>query len=328
MKSDKNIVVFGCKSTTKFFCEFLLSIGRLNAIISIDKQLAEKNQVADYVEMRDFAQEHKIIFYSCKTYDLSSEEDRQFCEDLNIDIAFVIGWQRLIPEKILFKISIGAFGMHGSSLNLPKGRGRSPLNWSIIEGREVFYTNLFKYDEGIDSGAVVDTYKFNIHQHDNAETLHYKNLLAMKVLVNRNLEVILGNSFVADIQSDLVPTYYPKRNPDDSLIDWEQDVYQIERFIRAVSPPFNGAFTFIDHKKLVIENAHVFDSNEFGYEKALIPSVVEVFPSKKFLIKGFGGLLLVNAYHYEGVIKKGDRFHHNGMKPFNFKLNAQRGYDI
>ena len=47
--------------------------------------------------------------------------------------------KRLIPIDILEQFSVGAFGMHGSSMDLPLGRGRSPLNWSLIEGRKFFY---------------------------------------------------------------------------------------------------------------------------------------------------------------------------------------------
>ena len=125
------------------------------------------------------------------------------------------------------------------------------MNWSLIEGRSVFYTNLFRYDPGVDSGDVIDTFKFQITDKDTAETMHFKNTLAMKHLVEQNIEQLLSGNFTAYPQDNSIePTYYPKRTPADSLIDWNQDINAIERFIRAVCPPFNGAFSFLATSKI------------------------------------------------------------------------------
>ena len=105
---------------------------------------------------------NKVEVYTSHKYSLKSEEDFAFSKN-NFQIGFVVGWQRLIPENILDTF-IGVFGMHGSAMKLPKGRGRSPMNWSIIEGRKVFYTNLFKYNSGADDGDVLDTFKFSNKQ--------------------------------------------------------------------------------------------------------------------------------------------------------------------
>lgn len=327
MSFKNNIVVFGCKSTTKFLCEFLISIGKLKCIITIDEGLAKKNDVADYYSLSDFALKNDIQIYFAKSYSLNDNHDLSFCNKLGIDLAFVIGWQRLIPKPILSSIKIGAFGMHGSSLNLPLGRGRSPMNWALIEGRKVFYTNLFRYDEGVDSGNILDYYKFSITSKDNAETMHFKNILAMKYLVAKNLESLLENNFILKPQLNITPTYYPKRNPIDSIINWNDDVYNIERFIRAVSYPFNGAFTFINSSKLIIKSAQVFDIQDFGYDEFRAGTVVEIFFPNKLLVKGFGGLLLINEFKSECKVYKLDIFGNNNFLLKNFKLNAERGFD-
>ena len=149
-------------------------------------------------------------------------------------------------------MAIGSFGMHGSSMDLPLGRGRSPMNWSLIEGRDIFFTNLFRYDSGVDSGDILDTFRFDILDKDTSETLHFKNTLAMKFLIEKNLDSLLGKDFHLKKQKNISPTYYPKRTPDDSLIDWNSNINDLDRFIRAVTKPFNGAFTFCCKKSLYI----------------------------------------------------------------------------
>ena len=56
------------------------------------------------------------------------------------DIPTVFGGPHVtyFPEEILNTLSIGALGLHGSADMLPKGRGRSPMNWSLIEGKKRF----------------------------------------------------------------------------------------------------------------------------------------------------------------------------------------------
>lgn len=329
MRQYSNIAFFGCKATTRFLLENLQLPFPIRYLITIDPTKGEKFQVADYCDLKDFAESRGITVYQARYYSLKHEEDLAYIQGLKIDLAFVMGWQRLIPGQILASLQVGAFGMHGSSMNLPLGRGRSPMNWSIIEGRKAFYTNLFKYDPGVDSGDVMDTFKFEVGPRDTAETMHFKNTLAMKYLIERNIERLVVNEFQVYPQDDSIrPTYYPKRTPADSLINWKQEVYALERFIRAVTRPFNGAFTFVEDEKMTIYAAQVFDLHDFGYEQAQTGTVVAVFDNGKFLVRCFGGLLLVTDYETKASIYKGVRLHNNGLEIKEFSRNSLGFFDL
>jgi UDP-4-amino-4-deoxy-L-arabinose formyltransferase/UDP-glucuronic acid dehydrogenase (UDP-4-keto-hexauronic acid decarboxylating) len=325
---DKRIALFGCKGTTRWLADHLLDSARLDQIITISPDLAARNSVADYEDLSEFAAARDVPLYQAETYSLAALEDKRKISDMQLEIGFVMGWQRLIPANVLESISIGCFGMHGSSMNLPLGRGRSPMNWSIIEGREVFYTNLFKYDPGVDSGDIVDTYKFTITDRDDAETMHFKNMLAMRHLIETNLSAIESGEYTLRRQPDIEPTYYPKRTPADSLIDWNSDVYTIDKFIRAVAPPFGGAYTFIGDSRCTILRAQVFDVVEFGYDDARVGTVLEVLGQGQMLIRAFGGLLLVREHSCERKVQKGDIFNNNGMEIKSFPTNKSGKYDL
>jgi methionyl-tRNA formyltransferase len=325
---NKNIAIFGCKTTTKYLIENLIPDVTVKYLITIDSVNAKKNEVADYLDLSDWAKEMGIDVYSVKHYGLKNATDIEYINSLKLDIIFVAGWQRLIPESILNKLSVGAFGMHGSSMNLPLGRGRSPMNWSILEGRKVFYTNLFKYDNGVDSGDVVDTFKFQITDRDTAETLHFKNTLAMKTLVLRNADALINNNLKLKKQPSLLPTYYPKRSPENGLIDWENDIYEIEKLIRAVTKPFDGAYTYLNDVKIKIWESQIFDINDFGYEFHKAGEIVEIFTDTKLLIKGFGGLLLVTKCESSVQLKKGDQLNTGGNSISEFQRNRFGFHDI
>ena len=328
------VAIFGCKYTTRFLIESLSEKTKIDYLITIDEEKGKKFDVADYCDLTETADKYDIDVYKSKTYSLKRKEDIDYIKSLNIDIAFVVGWQRIVPGEILDSMSIGSFGMHGSSMDLPLGRGRSPMNWSIIEGRKYFYTNLFRYDSGVDSGDVLDTFKFDITHRDTAETMHFKNTLAMKYLIEKSLDRLLSGDFTLKKQKDIIPTYYPKRTPDDSLIDWNMGVYELERFIRAVTKPFNGAFSFLDDK-VIIYDAQVFDSSDYGYDEKDIGEIVVVFPNGKFLVKCYGGLLLVNDYHHEDLyyrkkedIKVGKIFNNKDKEISYFNRNKFGYYDL
>ena len=328
MKTNKKIAVFGCKDTTRFLIDSLKSCLAIDYIITISPKKNLKINIPDYCDLKSHYRKTKIQVYHVNRYDLKNIEDTSHIKKLNIDIAFVIGWQRLIPLEILHSISIGCFGMHGSSENLPKGRGRSPMNWSLIEGREIFYTNIFKYEAGVDNGDILDTIKFSINNKDNAETMHFKNMLAMKTLIIKNLSDLISNKIKLSLQKKTKPTYYPKRNPEDSQIDWSNNITEIERFVRAVSKPFNGAFSYLKSNLITIYSAQVFDYLEFKYEDRCNGEIVEVFNLDKFLIKCDGGCLLINSFECRVLPKVGDILKTNYSKLKIFKTNKNGHYDL
>lgn len=322
------VVIFGCKTTTKFLIENLSEKIKIDYLITVDEKLGNRFNVADYCDLSETAQLNNIEIYRAKQYNLKSREDLDFISSLNIDLAFVVGWQRLIPETILQSLSIGAFGMHGSSMDLPLGRGRSPMNWSLIEGKKFFYTNLFKYNSGVDSGDILDTFKFTITSEDTAETMHFKNTLSMKYLIFKNIDRMFNNSFTLKKQKDVTPTYYPKRNPTDSLIDWSSDIFKIERFIRAVTKPFNGSYSFICDTKVIIYSSQIFETVDFGYSGELNGKIVEVFSNGKFLVNCSGGLLLINDYLCDVKVNKGDILYNRDEELHHFQTNTHGYYDL
>lgn len=323
------IALFGCKATTLFLLDNLDISYPIRHLVTISPEAGAKHDVADYLDLKAAAKARGIEVYQARYYSLKHPDDIAHLNSLNLDLAFVMGWQRLIPAEVLSGLRVGAFGMHGSAANLPLGRGRSPMNWSLIEGRQAFYTNLFLYDPGVDSGDVVDTFKFQITRQDTAETLHFKNTLAMKFLIERNIEALVRNDFKRTPQdTSSTPTYYPKRTPQDSLIDWALDVAALERFIRAVTRPFSGAFTFVGDHLVRIWSAQVFDVHDFGYEPWPAGTVAAVFERGKFLVKAVGGLLLVTAYEADFPIEKGQRFGNNGLEIKRFERNPQGFFDL
>lgn len=312
---EKAVAIVGCKHTTK---DLILGLNRygytIDHCLTIPPHLAETHQVAGYLDLRSFLQEKNIPYTLAHKYNLKTDEDRERLLSLNLDLLLVMGWQRLIPDWWIESLSIGAFGMHGSSKPLPNGRGRSPLNWSLIQNKNIFYTNLFKYQFGVDDGPIVGSQVFDITDYDTCLTLHFKNTIAMNHLCNKYLPSLLDGSALLSPQSHEGATYYPKRNAEDGMLYWEDTTLDLYNLIRAVTRPFPGAFTYLDNdlkQKVFIWQAMPFDTH-LEWARSEPGDIVEVFYNGSFVVRtGNSTLLVTESEGYKFSDKDiGRRFGH------------------
>jgi methionyl-tRNA formyltransferase len=306
--TKSKIAFAGCKDTTIECITALLESGyKIDLLITIDPATAQRNKVAGYVDLTAFAAENKIDIYICDSYSLTSEKDKNSLSKKVTDLLLVIGWQRLIPEWLLKQLTIGAFGMHGSPRALPYGRGRSPMNWSLIQGKDKFITNLFKYNPGVDDGDILATEIFDLNSYDTARTCHYKNTLSMIKILRNNLDQMLSNDFVLRPQLNIPPSFYPKRTAEDGMIFWDRDTSEIYNLVRAVTRPFPGAITLLNGEKIIIWSAQPFDTRLFS-ESIPPGTILNVFVNGDFIVKTGSDSLLVTEYEPAPSlqVRKGD----------------------
>jgi methionyl-tRNA formyltransferase len=293
------VVVFGNKDTTRTIINYLIKINNMEIIVvNLAPNHNQVSNVAGYTDLKDVTTPNNISIYRPARYDLNCVDDVQYLSSLNADIGLVMGWQRLIPENILSSMLRGAFGMHGSSEGLPRGRGRSPLNWSILEGRTHFVTSLFRYKPGVDDGDVVASQIFEITPEDDCETLHLKNTLSMKFLLEENLPSIYQNSIVLQPQDpNIDPTYYCKRSPELGRIDWSNITSDFfVKMVRAQTRPFPGAHAFVNEQvKIYFWKAQIFD-RILPYRGYPAGTVLDRFSNNRFLLATWDGTVLVNEW--------------------------------
>lgn len=306
----RKVAFVGAKFTTIDCMRRLLEDGfGIDQLITIGPEEAKKSRVSGYMDVGAFARANGIPVLTARRYDLRDEIDISTIRTMELDLLLVIGWERLIPKEILQSAKLFACGMHGSPEGLPRGRGRSPLNWSLILGKRQFITSLFIYDENVDSGRVIASEEFEIAELDDAETLHLKNRIAMNKLLRTHLPSILrGEVHGLEQRRDMRRTYYPKRTPDDGGIDWGRRSIEIRNLVRALARPYPGAFTWLGDRKVVIWSAVPFD------ERLVSPGqpgeIVELTVRGSFVVSTGDGALLVRDY--EGIaaadVEPGVRF--------------------
>ena len=277
---------------------------KVDYIITLNPEQAIKYKVSGYKDFSKIAQKYNIPIYYPKKFNLKSEQDKLFFEQSKFDILMVFGWQRLISDNIIKSVKRGCLGAHGSSERLPKGRGRSPINWSLVEGKDRFILHLFYIDAGIDSGDIIDFYEFDINSWDTCQTVYKKVQVCLRKMLLKNMPLIENGTATRTKQNEHNATYYPKRTPEDGKINWSSSTVEIYNLVRAVTHPYPGAFSPV--RKIMIWKAVPFDT-KIEYKQYSVGEVVEIFEDKTFLVKTADGTLLVTKYDCKTVINVGEK---------------------
>ena len=320
------VVVFGVKDTSENIVSFIQeTICPVDLVITISPEVTKKNQVSGYKGLSVLTEKYGIPVHEADSYFLTDEKTQGFLDENEFDLGISMGWQRLIPPSVLEKFKLGIYGFHGNCGYLPFGRGRSPLNWSIILGDTRFNLNLFRYDEKADSPNVFATEMFSITAHDDIRTAQYKNMICSKNLIKKLLKAYQEDRITIKTQSKDFDSWYNKRTEVDGKVDFHARTREIYNLIRGVAAPFPGAFAYVkennendseiryrnncesqsaQENKIIIWQAHPFDEMiDFSeYEPG---EVIDLF-DEKLVIRTVDGSLLIDKYECRRKIRTGD----------------------
>ena len=174
------------------------------------------------------------------------------------DVIFSFYYRKMIPGSVLNLARMGAFNMHGSLL--PKYRGRAPTNWAVLKGETETGATLHEMVAKPDAGAIVDQSAVPILPDDTALQVFDKVTVAAEQVLWRSLPAIMAGH-PPRLPNDLtLGSYFSGRKPEDGQIDWSLPAAQVYNLIRAVAPPYPGAFTEIAGTRLVVGAARLLKS--------------------------------------------------------------------
>lgn len=171
------------------------------------------------------------------------------------DFIFSFYYRHMLKADWLRLAAGGALNMHGSLL--PKYRGRAPVHWAILKGETETGASLHYMVEKPDAGALVDQQAVPIEENDTALEVSIKVADAAQRVLARALPRLIGGTADAR-QLDLARgSYFGRRSPEDGRIDWTQGARAVHDLVRAVAPPFPGAFAEVNGCRLAVLETHV-----------------------------------------------------------------------
>jgi methionyl-tRNA formyltransferase len=166
------------------------------------------------------------------------------------DFVFSFYFRSMLRPAVLAIPKKGALNMHGSLL--PRYRGRVPVNWAVIRGERETGATLHYMVEKPDAGDVVASQAVPILPDDTAWMVFNKVTVAAELALDRVLPDLLAGRAPRQPQDLSLGSYFGGRRPEDGRIDWHQDAATIHNLVRGVAPPYPGAFTRAQGKRVRI----------------------------------------------------------------------------
>ena len=157
------------------------------------------------------------------------------------EFMFSFYYRRMLPPEVLALARKGAFNMHGSLL--PKYRGRAPVNWAILMGESETGATLHEMVAKPDAGRIVDQQRVPIGPDETAAEVFAKVSDAAETVLERSLPRLLAGTASLKKQDLSKGSYFGARRPEDGRIDWSKSALEIHNLVRAVAPPYPGAFS-------------------------------------------------------------------------------------
>lgn len=174
-----------------------------------------------------------------KVRNINDDDAQEAIAHADLDWLFVIGWSQIVGEDVLSLPRHGCVGMHPTLL--PIGRGRAPIPWAIIKGLEETGVTMFVLDTGTDTGPVIAQEAVSIEAEETASTLYAKIDIAHVELIRDTWNMFRSGAVRPFPQDDSRATEWPSRRPEDGQLNSSMTVAEMDRHVRALTPPYPGA---------------------------------------------------------------------------------------
>ncbi|MCA9506975.1 MAG: methionyl-tRNA formyltransferase [Myxococcales bacterium] len=226
----------------------------------------------------------------------SSLEGEQFFQHFlaaHIDLAVVVAYGKIIPQRFLSSSHLGFINIHGSLL--PKFRGAAPIQRSLECGDHKTGVCLMDMVLKMDEGDIIDVAQTPIIASDTSETLFRRLSHLGAHLLYRRIDDILSQKIHKTPQNDDEATYAAMIKKEEGLLDFSQSGRNLVLKSRAFDP-WPGSYAFLDKKRIKFFEAFFIETT---VHHELSPGTIIV--TSPFLgVKTVDGILYFQRIQLEG----------------------------
>lgn len=194
-----------------------------------DKPVGRK-QVLTPPPTKVLAQKHNIPVYQFKKIRLDGVET---LKKIDADIMITAAYGQILSQEILDITKFGVYNVHGSVL--PKYRGSSPIQWSLINGEKKLGVTILKTLAGLDNGPILLTQEYDILPQDTVESLMHTLSSMGGDLLLKGLDMLESENYNLIPQNEAEMTYYPMLKKEMSPIDFDKTAQQVCNFVRGMA---------------------------------------------------------------------------------------------
>jgi methionyl-tRNA formyltransferase len=224
---------------------------------------------------------------------LRNSESLELVSGLEPELIAVVAYGMLLPRTVLDIPPFGCVNVHGSIL--PRHRGASPINATIISGDELAGVTTMYMAEELDAGDIIQIAKTPVGPGETAGELYERLKVLGAELLCETIGLISENKAPGIPQNDHEATYCGKLTKESGLIDWSRPAVNLSNLIRGLNPK-PGAYTFFEGKKLKIHMGLAANKSA-----TLEPGSIEAADKSQIEVScGQGSVLAVTSLQLEG----------------------------
>jgi len=199
------------------------------------------------------------------------------------DLMVVAAYGQILPRAVLELPRLGCLNLHASLL--PRHRGASPVQASILAGDSETGVTAMSVDEGLDTGDILLARTIPILPGETAGQLHDRLADLAPAVLMESLELLEKGTAARVPQDPALATYAPKLGRQDGRLDWREPAGFLARKVRAMTP-WPGASARLAGGVLKIHSA------EESLESGIPGTVLSASPGGIVVAAGEGSLVL------------------------------------
>ena len=286
--------------TPEFAVESLKKLKTKHEIVGIitkvDKPNSSRGKKIIYNPVKQYGLDNDIAVY--QPGNIRTEETYNMIKEMNPDLIVVVAYGKIIPNNIIEYPKFGIINVHSSIL--PKFRGAAPINAAIVEGEVETGVTIMDIVQELDAGAIIKVSKTEIQEEDNFLTLHDRLKFLGADCLLEAVEEIFANKAIKREQEHEKATFVKPFKKEDLKIKWEKTSFEINNFVRGMTP-FPSVFTKLGDKIIKvlevekIENEKIEDENFQGKTGEVVGKV----KNKGFVIKTGDGAIILKKLKLE-----------------------------
>lgn len=153
---------------------------------------------------------------------------------LRPDVAAVVAYGRILPQRVLDIAPKGFINIHASLL--PQYRGSAPYQWAVLDGqKETGVTAMYLIRE-MDAGDIIDAVKTPIAPDETAGELLDRLAVLGAGLLSKTLGRIEMGGVTHTKQDESRVSYAPMLDKSMCPIDWNRTAQQVHDHVRGLHP--------------------------------------------------------------------------------------------
>lgn len=172
-------------------------------------------------------------------------------EDLSADVACVVAYGQILPQRALDAPHYGCLNLHGSLL--PRWRGAAPIQRAIMAGDVQTGVQIMQMAKGLDTGDILLSETLSIQNDDTAARLSERMARIGANMWPRALAALERGSLTPAGQTG-APSYARKIDKAEARIDWNRPAKELGCHIRGLAP-FPGAWCEMGGKRVKVHMA-------------------------------------------------------------------------